>query len=49
LRHFLFETPFVLMRLSCGLYPFLILLLVLIFRIKADRDYKKILQQEEGE
>lgn len=48
-RHFLFETPFVLMRLSCGLYPFLILLLVLIFRIKAERDYKKTLQQEEGE
>lgn len=45
-RHFLFETPFVLMRVSCGLYPFFILLLVLVYRIKAYRDYKTVLNGE---
>ncbi len=35
-RHFLFETPFVLFRVGCGLFPVFILLFVLYFRIMAD-------------
>lgn len=40
--HFLFETPFVLMRLGCGLFPFFIILAALLFRLLAHLNYKKI-------
>ncbi len=41
IRHFLFETPFVVMRVVTGLFPLFVLLAMLIFYLQAYRSYKQ--------
>lgn len=42
--HFLFETPFVIMRVGGGLLPLWMILAALVFYIKSTRDYRKAQQ-----
>ena len=44
-RHFLFETPFVIMRVTAGYLPLVLLLIALFFVIRSYQQYKKLSQQ----
>ncbi len=43
--HFLFETPFVIMRVITGLFPVFVLLAMLIFYLQAYQSYKQKVKQ----